>query len=530
MWKLVIEDDEGKRTVVPLTRDDYTIGRKEGNTIRLTERNVSRDHCKLHKANGAPRPTQADPNKPGYVLEDLTSYNGVYVNGLRVAQAQELVHGDLIQIGDYRIVLQDDQAVEEEPVAMDTEDLKATLPTSTGVPSPLRASNADFLDKPNRLVMLAGPTPGEEYPLVDERLTIGRAEDATISVNHNSVSRLHCEVHALGEGRFEIVDKGSSNGVRVNGADLRRGIIEAGDIIELGDVKFKFVGQGQLFRPGATESQQLAAISHRTASIIAGRNKSSVLPAILLGTLVAAGAVTIWAYLGQKRVESVSQPQPSASVGENADNATLADARRLADSGDYEGAHQKVAQLPDPSALRSTADFKFIEYSWATNLLLRADTEPDAAAKRAMLERVSGSASVDASLRKTANDRLMALDLPGTAVVAPARDSGKSALGAVASTRPVRTTPPAAPDPTVPLPAIPTRPAPRPGGVTFDQERTLALSSNSSDVQRARDLLEPRVFGHRASSDEVRLLKSICKNQHDTLCVQQCTQIEQGSP
>ena len=44
MWKLVIEDDEGKRTVVPLTRDDYTIGRKEGNTIRLTERNVSRDH------------------------------------------------------------------------------------------------------------------------------------------------------------------------------------------------------------------------------------------------------------------------------------------------------------------------------------------------------------------------------------------------------------------------------------------------------------------------------------------------------
>jgi len=115
------------------------------------------------------------------------------------------------------------------------------------MPSPLRASNAAFLDKPNRLVMLAGPTPGEEYPLVDERLTIGRAEDATISVNHNSVSRLHCEVHALGAGRFEIVDKGSSNGVRVNGTDLRRGIIEPGDVIELGDVQFKFVAAGQIF-------------------------------------------------------------------------------------------------------------------------------------------------------------------------------------------------------------------------------------------------------------------------------------------
>src|SRR5436190_23318895 len=105
MWKLVIEDDEGKRTVVPLTRDDYTIGRKEGNTIRLTERNVSREHAKLAKRNGmAPGAIE----KSTYVLEDLTSYNGVYVNGLRVAHSQELAHGDLIQIGDYRIVLQDD--------------------------------------------------------------------------------------------------------------------------------------------------------------------------------------------------------------------------------------------------------------------------------------------------------------------------------------------------------------------------------------------------------------------------------------
>ena len=531
MWKLVIEDDEGKRTVVPLTRDDYTIGRKEGNTIRLTERNVSRDHCKLHKTNGAAKAAPVDPTRPGYMLEDLTSYDGVYVNGLRVAQEQELVHGGLIQIGDYRIVLQDDQAVEEEPIAMDSEDLKATLPTSTGVPSPLRASNAAFLEKPNRLIMLAGPTPGEEYPLVDERLTIGRAEDATISVNHNSVSRLHCEVHALGEGRFEIVDKGSSNGVRVNGADLRRGIVEAGDIIELGDVKFKFVGEGQIFRPGASESQQLAAISNRTASVIAGRGKSSIMPAILLGTLVAAGAVATWAYVGRQRVEASPQPPPSASVAENADNATLTDARRLCDNGDYEAAHQKVAQLPDPGTQRGTADFKFIEYSWATNLLLRADTEPDPATKRALLERVSGSTSVDPNLRKTANERLVALDLPGAVAPTP-RDAGKAAPTAIASVPPrpgtTRPTPPiTTPDPTVPLP---TRPTPKAGG-SFDLERTLAISNNPADVQRARDMLEPRVFGHKASPEEVRLLKAVCKSQRDTLCVQQCVQIESsGSP
>jgi len=34
--KLIIEDDEGRKTVVPLVRDEITIGRQEGNTIRLT--------------------------------------------------------------------------------------------------------------------------------------------------------------------------------------------------------------------------------------------------------------------------------------------------------------------------------------------------------------------------------------------------------------------------------------------------------------------------------------------------------------
>ena len=70
MYKLVIQDDEGKTTVVPLIRDELTIGRKEGNTIRLTERNVSRRHARLIRSNGS------------ITIEDLNSYNGIRVNGL----------------------------------------------------------------------------------------------------------------------------------------------------------------------------------------------------------------------------------------------------------------------------------------------------------------------------------------------------------------------------------------------------------------------------------------------------------------
>jgi pSer/pThr/pTyr-binding forkhead associated (FHA) protein len=89
MQKLVIQDDEGKTTVVPLIRDEITIGRKEGNTIRLTERNVSRRHARIVRNNGS------------VVIEDLNSYNGVRVNGSRIQGRCQISMSDRIQIGDY---------------------------------------------------------------------------------------------------------------------------------------------------------------------------------------------------------------------------------------------------------------------------------------------------------------------------------------------------------------------------------------------------------------------------------------------
>ena len=74
IWKLTIEDDEGQKTVVPLVRDEYTVGRREGHTIRLTERNISRDHARIRK------------DSDGYVIEDVQSLNGVFVNDERAAR------------------------------------------------------------------------------------------------------------------------------------------------------------------------------------------------------------------------------------------------------------------------------------------------------------------------------------------------------------------------------------------------------------------------------------------------------------
>ena len=93
-WKLLIEDDVGDTTSVPLLRGVITIGRKEGNTVRLTARNVSRFHARL---------VTKDEQ---LFIEDLDSYNGVNLNGDRIKGRVAVNEGDLIEIGDYHLALQ----------------------------------------------------------------------------------------------------------------------------------------------------------------------------------------------------------------------------------------------------------------------------------------------------------------------------------------------------------------------------------------------------------------------------------------
>lgn len=86
---IIIEDGEGRTTVVPVVRGEVTIGRQAGNTIRLTDRNISRRHARLVRENGA------------LLIEDLGSYIGVRVNGERIAGRRQLADGDVVEIGDY---------------------------------------------------------------------------------------------------------------------------------------------------------------------------------------------------------------------------------------------------------------------------------------------------------------------------------------------------------------------------------------------------------------------------------------------
>lgn len=533
MWKLVIEDDEGKRTVVPLTRDDYTIGRQEGNTIRLTERNVSREHGRIkRRKNGAPPSPTNGSNKDHFVLEDRSSYNGLFVNGLRVAHTQDLQHGDLIQIGDYRIVLQDDAASALETAAIpvtQTEpghDVKATIPMAAAF------RGQDLTERPSRFVMLVGPTPGVEYPLDRERMTIGRAEDSSISVNHNSVSRLHCEVHALGDGRYEIVDKGSSNGVRVNAVELKRSIIEAGDVIELGDVRFKFVGAGQVFVPGPNESQQLTAISDREAELADPRRKSwggYALPIVGAGFV---GALIILAFVYVLQHSHGPNDNPNNPNGvtpaPDAEQQILNEAKKLCTPDDCDAGYAKAQELGEKSPWRGQKDFRDVESMWADSLIKKATAATDNGAKRSILERINKSLTLDADHRARVATMLGELDQPSTttsalpiAVVPPPTAS----VVAVTTTPTATTTKPpathtavaATPTTTTAPTTTPTAPATttaKPPANVMERARAAALAGNPSEV---KSLLYGRAHG--GDSEAGRMVREACKQLHDQACV-----------
>lgn len=223
MFKLVISDDEGKTTVVPLVRDEITIGRKEGNTIRLTERNVSRRHARLQRMNGT------------YTLEDLSSYNGVRINGQRIGDTTTLQAGDQVAIGDYLIALQN-------------EEVAAVAPPTHPEKAP-----------PARLVMLTPPAPGAEFALGRSGMRIGRAEDLDIWVNHRSISREHAELRTAGDV-LTIHDLGSANGLRVNSEDVQEAELQPGDVIELGQVRFRYVGAGEKYVFEADATVQMDAV------------------------------------------------------------------------------------------------------------------------------------------------------------------------------------------------------------------------------------------------------------------------------
>src|SRR5688500_4423358 len=74
----------------------------------------------------------------------------------------------------------------------------------------------------------------ERFPIVRDRVTIGRSRDSDIFLPDQWLSRHHAEIRRDGDG-FVVVDLGSKNGTLLNGDQVSRQRLHNGDVITLGE-------------------------------------------------------------------------------------------------------------------------------------------------------------------------------------------------------------------------------------------------------------------------------------------------------
>jgi adenylate cyclase len=88
MARLILATAEGQQAIE--LRPINSLGRHPNNSIQLLDKIVSKEHCILEQRDG------------GFILRDLGSLNGTYVNGERVRGEMPLRHGDEIALGSTR--------------------------------------------------------------------------------------------------------------------------------------------------------------------------------------------------------------------------------------------------------------------------------------------------------------------------------------------------------------------------------------------------------------------------------------------
>lgn len=172
-----------------------TIGRLGHNEIHIPERHVSREHAVINFRDGI------------FMLTDLNSANGTFVNDKRLEDPFPLAHGDVIRL--YVPVLHFSAIVTEQEVE------QAKITGTLIVPAAAGGQPA--------LHITSGPQEGAAIPLLTPTVTIGRAtRNATwdIALQDRAVSRPHCSISVQPDQTWAVTDLHSANGTIINGVPV----------------------------------------------------------------------------------------------------------------------------------------------------------------------------------------------------------------------------------------------------------------------------------------------------------------------
>jgi pSer/pThr/pTyr-binding forkhead associated (FHA) protein len=207
MSRLTIRRGPQPGKTFELLDEVITIGSGSKNTISILDNDVSREHCKLVRANN------------GYELHDLDSRRGTFVSGLRVKNGWVLKTGNIIELGE-NVTLEFQW---EAPAnAVPSQSVNGATPSSLPAASGGLLKNLQTpTDRPDPakgpvLVVMDGERAGQRFPLKNPNLTMGRDLNNDVVLADAEVSRVHARL-TWADGTYTLEDTGSTNGTEVNG-------------------------------------------------------------------------------------------------------------------------------------------------------------------------------------------------------------------------------------------------------------------------------------------------------------------------
>ncbi len=151
-----------------LSKEEVIIGRDPLADIHLDENTVSRQHARLACQGGK------------FILQDLNSSNGTFLNGRQISGEAPLNPGDQIAISPDII-------------------FEFWEPTqSDGATQLVVGAETIMSASPPKLVVTVAGNPSQTYTLEKERITIGRSEDNDIVIHSQVMSRNHAFLEKVG--------------------------------------------------------------------------------------------------------------------------------------------------------------------------------------------------------------------------------------------------------------------------------------------------------------------------------------------
>ena len=219
---------------IELEGDSKTIGREPANDIIVENLLVSGYHARI------------DPAGREYVLTDLQSKNGTFVNGEKVTSTK-LKNGDQILIGKHTLVFTLDPAEMEEDTKLTEETMFVQAAQGESQPgeeesaAPGLDSTAVSSERPAILAFVSGGS--GEYEIKKKLVKLGKGDEADISIGGfftpkvaATISRRPTGYHLSPAGRTKV----KVNGAQIGGSHRLREF----DNIEIGPAKLQFYYRG----------------------------------------------------------------------------------------------------------------------------------------------------------------------------------------------------------------------------------------------------------------------------------------------